>query len=326
MEKILFISSSTQDKRTWAITIIIGILPVLFFGWKMLTNPVGFNQWTIPFILFLLLCIIGFAATPYKYILGDTELVIKRYWRDIHLPLSDIQSVQLISPSEKKTIWRSFGYSGPFGYFGFFTSSSYGKLKVFARRYDNWTLIATNRKKYVIAPNDLQLIDVIGKQIGQAEANMQTPDIPAKSWHRLITVIIIAVVALILYLGYREPTVEFNSSAFKLKGMYGVNIPFAEIAEVDTINWQEMPAISIRTNGISLFQVNRGRFRTVDGDYVRLSVYSGVSPVIRIVDRNNIVYYVNRKNPVETRQIFNQLSKSKIIIQKTDSNESKMDN
>jgi hypothetical protein len=92
-----------------------------------------------------------------------------------------------------------------------------------------------------------------------------------------------------------------------MKGIYGVNIPFSEISEADTIAWREMPAISIRTNGISLFKVSRGHFRPTAGDKIRLSVHRGVSPVIRMVDHRGAVYYINRKNPTETRQIFNKL-------------------
>ena len=66
MEKNLFISPSTQDKKTWALTIIFGILPFIFFGWKMLFSS-GFNHWAGLFACFLLLSIVGFAATPYKW-------------------------------------------------------------------------------------------------------------------------------------------------------------------------------------------------------------------------------------------------------------------
>jgi len=88
-----------------------------------------------------------------------------------------------------------------------------------------------------------------------------------------------------------------------------VNIPLTEITEVDLIALHEMPAISMRTNGISTFKVHRGNYRTTSGDNIRLSINSGVNPVIRIVDRNGAVYYINRKNPDETRQIFNSIKR-----------------
>ena len=98
-----------------------------------------------------------------------------------------------------------------------------------------------------------------------------------------------------------------DANTFKLKGLYGVNLPFTEIAEADAISWSKMPAISLRTNGISLNKVHRGKFRTTDGEKIHLSIQRGVSPVIRIVKNDGSVYYINRKNAAETRQIFNKL-------------------
>jgi len=68
-----------------------------------------------------------------------------------------------------------------------------------------------------------------------------------------------------------------------------------------------MPAISRRTNGISFSKVHRGNFRTTDGDNIRLSINLGVNSVIRIVDRNGAVYYINSKSPDETREIFTRI-------------------
>jgi len=111
----------------------------------------------------------------------------------------------------------------------------------------------------------------------------------------------------VVYMAYKEPGVVFESNAFKLKGLYGVNIPLTEIAETDLIALHEMPRISIRTNGISSSKVHRGHFRTTAGENIRLSINSGSNPVIRIVDRHGNAYYINRKNADETRQIFDRI-------------------
>ena len=137
----------------------------------------------------------------------------------------------------------------------------------------------------------------------------QSTEIPKKKWRKYIPIVIVAVVFLFVYTGYKEPRFISDVNALKLKGMYGVNIPFAEIAEADTIAWREMPKISIRSNGISLFKVSRGKFRTADGEKIHLSIHRGVSPVIRIVNRQGAVYYINRKNAAETRKIFNNIQK-----------------
>ena len=149
------------------------------------------------------------------------------------------------------------------------------------------------------------------EQTGQTEADLRPINISKKILQASIAIVIIAFVGFTTYWGYKEPKVEIDSNAFALKGMYGVNLPFAEITETDTITWDKMPAISIRTNGISLNKVNRGKFKTTDGDNIYMSIYSGVSPVIRIVKQDGSVYYINRKNADETRQIFNTLKNQK---------------
>jgi hypothetical protein len=128
-----------------------------------------------------------------------------------------------------------------------------------------------------------------------------------RKWFTIFPIAITVSVGLIVYLGYKEPAVEIKSNALKLKGLYGVNILFSEIAEADTIVWREMPAIALRTNGISLNKVHRGKFRTTQDKKIHLNIYSGISPVIRIVEQNGSVYYINRKSAEETRQIFNNL-------------------
>ena len=114
-------------------------------------------------------------------------------------------------------------------------------------------------------------------------------------------------VALIIYMGYKQPKIIFDTNSFRLKGLYGVSIPYANIVEVDTITLREIPAISIRTNGISLFKVHRGHFRTTDGEKVRLSINSKVEPIIKLIDNDNRVYYINRKDDNETLKIVNEL-------------------
>lgn len=107
--------------------------------------------------------------------------------------------------------------------------------------------------------------------------------------------------------GYKEPVVKINSNTLRLKGLYGVNILFFEIAEADTIAWREMPAIALRTNGISLNKAHSGKFGTTQDEKIHLNIYSGISPIIRIAEQNGSVYYINRKSAEETRQMLNDL-------------------
>ena len=310
MGKILFISSSTLDRKSMILTLIVCVLPTLILGWMFYRTIETSNTfltvfWGCMTALFLGIFISGVTCTPHKYILTNSHLIIKRYLKDIVIPLHHIKCIQPMSFNDKKGMLRTFGAEGAYGSWGYYSTSAHKKLIVLARSYNNWTLIITDRKKYVIAPDDLQLIDIAAKQIERAEIPIM--ETLANNWRRWIPGAIIIATTTFLYLPYKEPKVAFDSNAFKLKGIYGVNIPLAEIGKVDTVTWREMPAISIRTNGISLFKVHRGNFKTHDGDKIRLSVQRGVSPVIKIVTQDGTVYYINRKNADETRRLFSQL-------------------
>jgi hypothetical protein len=146
------------------------------------------------------------------------------------------------------------------------------------------------------------------KNTGQTETGLQTEVVPAKKWPTILATVTVVSVGLLIYMGYQEPKVEIASNSLKIKGLYGINLSFSEITKADTIAWKDMPSISIRTNGISLNKVHRGKYRTTDGDKIHMSIHSGVSPVIKIVAQGGSVYYINRKNADETRQIFNKLN------------------
>ncbi len=315
MERILFISPSTLDRKSLIQTLIVCVLPTFILGWLFYRNLVASNvnmAVTLGIIsaIFLGFFVSGIISTPYKYILTGSDLIIKRHVKDIIIPIQDIKEIRLMTPADKKGLFRSFGAEGLFGSFGYYQTLKHKKLIVYTRRYDNWTLVVTSRKKYVIAPDDLKLIDSTAQQIGQAVANDQPMEKPARQWRKWIPAVIIIVVMVITYLAYKEPKVEIDSNTFRLKGLFGMNVPFSGINVADTIAWREMPAISLRTGGISFFKLHRGRFRTTDGDKTHLSIRNGISPVIRIIDSEGIIYYVNRKNPAETRQLFKKIQEN----------------
>lgn len=139
---------------------------------------------------------------------------------------------------------------------------------------------------------------------------MESPHTKKSKWRIFVFVLIIISVGLLIYFGYKEPDIEINSSTLKLKGLYGVNLLFTEIAEIDTISWNEMPMIAMRTNGISIFRIHRGKYKTTKDEKIYLNIYSGISPLIRIIEQNGSAYYINRKNTEETRQMFKKLKKT----------------
>ena len=306
MEKILFISPSTPDKTNWVMSLGTITFCTLFLGWLAYRFPVTFLIMVITIVFCWGAFVLQYISLPHKFILTNSHFIIKRFLKDSAIPL---QNIKYIRPITKKQLYSKYGVFYSFGSFGSYPSKQ-ESLIAYNIRWDNWVLLITDRGKFLISPNDMQLIDATIQQIekvkgGDAYSEIMLPH--STQWFKFISIAIVASVILLLYMGYRQPRVVFDSDAFKLKGIFGVNIPLADITKADTIAWREMPAISIRTGGISLFKVNRGRFRTADGEKVRLNIHRGVSPVIRLVDNDGITYYINRKNVAETREIFNKI-------------------
>lgn len=171
METPLFVSPSTLDRKSLLLTIFINVIGiaavgVLFFALRA-TAPVA--KLIITGFAAVIVsggAIAGFICTPHQYILTKSELIIRRHIGNAVIPLADLRAVRLMTPADKKGIWRSFGSEGMFGVYGYYSSPRFKRLTVFARRYNHWTLLITERKKYVIAPDDLQLVDRVLQQAG----------------------------------------------------------------------------------------------------------------------------------------------------------------
>ena len=169
--EIIFISPSTLDRKLLVYTIICVllwmILGSLFIYLSFSTKNVLPSLVTVLISIFF---IIDCICTPYKYVLTNSEFLIKRHFKDIVIPLHSIKTIRLLSPAEKKIRYcRNNGASGCFGLWGNWRLAMHNKVWLYVRRYNNWTLIETDREKYVIAPDDPQLIDAVAQQIGKTE-------------------------------------------------------------------------------------------------------------------------------------------------------------
>ncbi|MDR1170168.1 MAG: PH domain-containing protein [Prevotellaceae bacterium] len=168
-EEIIFTSKSTQDLRAWLKTVIVCFIPFMMFCiFISVFRQPGFPK---EIRIFLALCIplwiaimlAGILCTPNKYTVSKTHLTVKRYLGDIKIPLKEIQDIRLFN--RKGLVFDGISSDGTFGTYGILRTDIHEKLYIYTRRDSNWTLVVTSRKKYVIAPNDLYLINVVKEQI-----------------------------------------------------------------------------------------------------------------------------------------------------------------
>jgi hypothetical protein len=171
MDNIIFVSKSTQDVSAWLKTIIVSFIPFMTFFILFFICEIKLIFILFMLILWFVIIVGGILYSPYKYLLSDTHLIIKRYLGNIKIPFEQIQDIHLFTAIDKKGFYKPFGAIGSFGTLGIFRSNIHKKLYFYTRRDSNWTLIITAKKKYVIAPNDIHLIEAVQKQIAKINSH-----------------------------------------------------------------------------------------------------------------------------------------------------------
>jgi len=129
---------------------------------------------------------------------------------------------------------------------------------------------------------------------------------PAINWMKpVFSLVVLLVAALVVIPNYRETKVQFENDTFKIKGTYGVTIPFKDIEQVDTVS--VIPKISLRTNGYAFGKTWIGNFRFTDGSNAKLFVKKGFGPFVVIKSKERVPVYINFKDKQKTIDLYNQL-------------------
>ncbi|MBQ8222071.1 MAG: hypothetical protein IJZ87_01790 [Bacteroidales bacterium] len=119
----------------------------------------------------------------------------------------------------------------------------------------------------------------------------------------------------VLFVNYSNEIIV-NNDMVKIEGEYEMEVP---LSDVDTILLiEKLPAIKLRTNGISTRKVNIGHFKTSDGRRCRLYVNNDVPLYIEIrrdvtpvasENQSNLIF-INRKTVEETRMLYEEIFNS----------------
>jgi hypothetical protein len=120
----------------------------------------------------------------------------------------------------------------------------------------------------------------------------------------LITVVILAFPIFLIIYGNREPEVITTTSNIIIEGMYGQQINYSDIKQLDTI--PILPRIKARTNGYAFGKILKGNFRFQNQEKAKLFVNAGKPPYI-LIRTNSLNIYINFKDPEKTRDLFQAL-------------------
>jgi hypothetical protein len=119
----------------------------------------------------------------------------------------------------------------------------------------------------------------------------------------VLTVVLSGVIVLFVF-GFKEDNLILHQQKIELTGSYGEVLLNSEIKSVELVN--ELPQITLRTNGFSLGTINKGYYKTRDGEIVKLILNANAKPII-LFTRNNgeKIYFSARSKSNEV--IFSEI-------------------
>lgn len=115
---------------------------------------------------------------------------------------------------------------------------------------------------------------------------------------------IILMLATLLFVGYLffdgnlENKIIIENNELKITESYGETIPFSEIQSIHLVD--EIPPITIKTNGFALSEVKKGYFKTETGEKVKLILNAMHSPYILITKKDGKKIYFSTKKGSNT--------------------------
>ena len=113
------------------------------------------------------------------------------------------------------------------------------------------------------------------------------------------------IVAIVLILSFRPTRITVGEETVKISGMYGREIPIADIVSVELLD--EMPPIAMRTNGSDTGSQAKGHFRFSNGDKCMLFIHKQ-APYIQLRTTDEL-YYLNLSDKEKTVALFETLKK-----------------
>lgn len=130
----------------------------------------------------------------------------------------------------------------------------------------------------------------------------------------ILVLIILTACAVMLFYGFKETDVELVDKRIEIKGMYGLEVDFANVENVTLIG-KSMQKIGVgtRTNGFGgLGSTLKGNFKSDNLGKHMLFVDADAAPTIRIERKNGVDIYISFKDSKKTETLFSELSKESL--------------
>ncbi|WP_195985656.1 hypothetical protein [Clostridium sp. D33t1_170424_F3] len=122
----------------------------------------------------------------------------------------------------------------------------------------------------------------------------------------VLTIIILAVCAILLFFGIKEPDIQLADQQIQIQGMYGMKIDFADVKNLTLIE-KSMREIGIgrRTNGFGgIGSTLKGNFESASLGKHKLFVNADSSPTLFIERNSDVDLYISFNDSQKTRDLF----------------------
>ena len=144
-------------------------------------------------------------------------------------------------------------------------------------------------------------------------AKFGTKKLSGKAAWIVTAVILIAAAVFAVFLltsGMREPVVTVTDGQISIKSMYGLDIPLADITDVDLYeqSMNELDPGMRRTNGYGGFgDALKGHFRSGKLEGFMLFVRADSAPTIRL-ERSGEDVYISFRDGAKTRALYDEIT------------------
>lgn len=136
-----------------------------------------------------------------------------------------------------------------------------------------------------------------------------------KRSYTISTILFVAVIGSLITLtvsSYQGYELKVKKDRFEITGMYGDEWATSNIQRIELMD--EMPEVTLRTNGVGLPTLSKGHFKVKDYGSSLLFIQKGSSPYIYI-ELGKKKIFINDKDPSKTRTWFEQLKDNAGISQ-----------
>ena len=124
-------------------------------------------------------------------------------------------------------------------------------------------------------------------------------------------ILLFAGIALCIWSLSRPNRIEVTGDSLIIDGSYRHTVRLDEIESCELL--QQMPKIRIKTNGISLGNIQIGHFRVKGVGKCRLYLDLRYPPFVHVTTASGEHIFFNTENPAATRELYDALSRGKTL-------------